>query len=396
MADEVKDRRLRIMWGGNSVYTPSGYGVELRDILFRLVNDGWKIAQSAYTGLETATITLNGLTIYPRLSEQFGTDALFHHSRHFQAHVSFTMQDAWTLNPQLLSQMRWIPYVPIDQEPIPPGIINNLKLAYKIVTFSQYGHDTLLKNGFVSDLILEGTDVDIFKPLDKQECRKVFGLPPEAFVVGQVGANKENPPRKGWQQSLEAFKLFHDNHPESLFFYQSNQLMPGGFPIRAYADYLKIGQFVRNIDEYLGTFHFGSDMMAKFYNSCDILAHPSMTEGFGLCAVEAQSCGIPVIVNNCHSMPELIIPGETGEICERGMPFYASSGGFWYFPDVKSIHEKMEKLYKADRKTMGEKARANVMEKFNIDKQVKEKWIPYLENLQNEILGSIDKTEEKK
>ena len=44
---------------------------------------------------------------------------------------------------------------------------------------------------------------------------------------------------------------------------------------------------------------------------------------------------------------------------------------------------------------MGDKARENVMEKFNIDKQVKEKWIPYLTALQDEILGPIDKTSKK-
>ncbi len=377
MADKVKkDRRLRTIWSGNSVFTPSGYGVELRDLLFRFINDGWPVAQSAYTGLETASISLNGLKIYPRMAEQFGGDAIFHHARHFQAQVAFSMQDAWTLNPGFLQQMRWIPYVPIDMEPIPPGVLNNLRLAYKIITFSRFGQQALLKAGFVSDLILEGTDTNIFKPMDKIACRKEFGIPPEAFVIGQVGANKENPPRKGWQQALEAFKMFHDKHPEAIYFFQTNQPNPTGFPIREYANYLKIGQSIRWIDEYLGIFHAGSEVMCKLYNSFDILSHASLSEGFGLCVIEAQACGLPVIVNNCHSMPELVIPGETGEICDTGFKFFTSAGGFYYFPDVNSLYDKMEALYRADRKKMAEAARKHVVENYNIDTLFKEKWVP--------------------
>jgi glycosyltransferase involved in cell wall biosynthesis len=392
-----KDRRLKTLWNSNGVFVPSGYGIEQRDILYRFLDDGWPVAQIAFSGLEGAMLKVGNLPIYPKMGDTWGSDAMYFHAKHFGAQVVFCMQDIWTLNPQFLNQMlvegiKWIPYLPIDQSPVPPNILSNLKFAHKIITFSKFGYDELIKAGFVSVLIPEGTDTNIFKPMDKMACRKELGIPQDKFVIGMVGANKENPPRKGWQQALEAFKMFHDNHKDSIFFYQTNQNSPGGFPIKQFAHYLEIDKDVLTLDEYMGTFHAGSDVMVKLYNSFDLLTHASLTEGFGLCAIEAQASGCPIIVNNCQSMPELVIDGVSGHICKTGAKFYSNAGGFYYFPDVDSLHEKMELIYKTDRKEMGVKARKNVVEKFNIDKIVKEKWVPYLEELQKEILGEPPKS----
>jgi len=384
---EVKDRRLKILWSSNASFVPSGYGVFTRDLLYRLLKDGWDVAESAFVGLEGAPITLEGLKIYPKLNEPFGTDSMFANSKHFQADVTFAMQDIWTLNPQILNQIpRWIPYLPIDQEPISAGILQNLKFAYRIITFSRYGQKALEREGFTSTLILEGTDTDIFKPQDKIMCRQKFSIPEGAFVFGQIGANKENPSRKGWQQSLEAFRMFHDKHPEALYFYQTNQFQPGNFPMAEYAKYLGILPQVMTMEPYMGTVHAGSTVMSELINSFDVLLHPSMTEGFGLLIIESQACGIPPIVNNCHSQPELVIPGVSGEICEPAYKHFSSAGGFWYAADTNSLYDKMETLFRADRKKMGEAGRKNVLENYDINKLVKDQWIPLLSDLQEELL----------
>ena len=385
---QQKDRRLKFMWNSNGVFVPSGYGVESRDILFRLLADKWNVAHIAFTGLEGGLIGINGLPVYPKMGDVWGTDAMVMHSKHFQADAVFSMQDVWTLNPQQLPQIpHWIPYVPIDQDPVPQNVINNLRYAYKIITFSKWGQKALAKAGFVSHLILEGTDTNILKPMDKVDCKKMLGIDPNKFVVGMVGANKENPPRKGWQQALEGFKLFHDKYPDSIFFYESNQQAPGGFPIQQFANELGILNAVLHIDEYMSVFHAGTDVMAKMYNAFDVLLHPSLSEGFGLCVVEAQSCGTPVIVNNCCSMPELIIPEVTGEICDAGEKFYTNALGYFTYPSVPSIFEKLEKIYHADRVAMGKAARDHVVKNYNIDTIVKNEWIPFLEDLQTELLG---------
>ncbi|HGJ63871.1 TPA: glycosyltransferase [bacterium] len=48
------------------------------------------------------------------------------------------------------------------------------------------------------------------------------------------------------------------------------------------------------------------DKLASIYNSSDIFVSASDSETFGLCLLEAQSCGLPVVAFNKTSIPEII------------------------------------------------------------------------------------------
>lgn len=50
--------------------------------------------------------------------------------------------------------------------------------------------------------------------------------------------------------------------------------------------------------------------LVKLFASTDALVFPSLWEGFGLPAVEAMSCGVPVLASNLSSLPEVI--GDAG------------------------------------------------------------------------------------
>lgn len=389
-----KRRELRSLWNSNASWTNSGYAVEQRDLLTRLAKDGWPVAQSAFWGLEGYPIESpkghEGIKFYPKMGDSWGTDAMFHHGRDFKANVVFSMQDVWTLNPEYLSKINvWIPWVPIDKDPVPPGVLNNLKYAYKILTFSKYGQKQLEKQGFASTLILEGTDTNIFKPMDQALCRKEVGLPQDAFVFGMVAANKENPPRKGFQEALQAFKLFHDRHPEAVMMFHSQQQAPGGFPIPGFAEYLGIREKCFFVNDYVAVYGSDSSVIAKEMNAFDVLMHPSHTEGFGLTVVEANACGKPALVNNCTSMPEITIDGVTGGVAETGTPRWTSDNAWVYPADVKSLYEKMEMVYKMVKENPEKTARdcrANAVDNYNIDTIVKEQWIPLFEELQETLI----------
>jgi len=45
--------------------------------------------------------------------------------------------------------------------------------------------------------------------------------------------------------------------------------------------------------------------LVLLYNGAELLAYPSLYEGFGLPILEAMSCGTPVITSNVSSMPEV-------------------------------------------------------------------------------------------
>ena len=59
-------------------------------------------------------------------------------------------------------------------------------------------------------------------------------------------------------------------------------------------------------DDFLMTGFVPDDVLPMLYNDCSLFVFPSWHEGFGLPALEAMSCGAPVIAANTSSLPEVI------------------------------------------------------------------------------------------
>ncbi|MCQ1535093.1 glycosyltransferase family 4 protein [Methanosarcina sp. KYL-1] len=57
------------------------------------------------------------------------------------------------------------------------------------------------------------------------------------------------------------------------------------------------------------------DELVNIYNLCDIFLFPSRLEGFGLAVAEAMSCGKPIVTTDCSSLPELVMDGKGGFLC---------------------------------------------------------------------------------
>jgi len=60
------------------------------------------------------------------------------------------------------------------------------------------------------------------------------------------------------------------------------------------------------------------DQVEEVLSVSDLFMIPSGSETFGLAALEAMSCSVPVISSNIGGLPEVNIHGETGYLCELG------------------------------------------------------------------------------
>lgn len=58
--------------------------------------------------------------------------------------------------------------------------------------------------------------------------------------------------------------------------------------------------------------------VASLYSLADLLIIPSEKESFGLVAIEAMACGVPVVGSNAGGLPEVIAHGETGYLSPIG------------------------------------------------------------------------------
>ncbi len=111
--------------------------------------------------------------------------------------------------------------------------------------------------------------------------------------------------------------------------------------------------------------------LVEILNSSDLFLIPSQSESFGLAALEAMSCGLPVISSSVGGLPELISHNETGFIAEIG--------------DVDRMAKYAVDLLRNDRKykLFSKNARDRAVNKFD-----KSKIIPIYEEFYKSVLNS--------
>ena len=98
--------------------------------------------------------------------------------------------------------------------------------------------------------------------------------------------------------------------------------------------------------------------LVELLSAADLFLMPSQSESFGLSALEAMACEVPVISSSVGGLPELVVHGETGYIAEIGdierMAKYAI--------ELLSNNTRREMFAKAGRK--------RAVENFDIDEIV--------------------------
>jgi len=60
------------------------------------------------------------------------------------------------------------------------------------------------------------------------------------------------------------------------------------------------------------------EALKEFYSGCDVIVVPSLYEAFGIVALEAMACGIPLVASDMGGLPEIIKDGTNGLLFKTG------------------------------------------------------------------------------
>jgi len=198
-------------------------------------------------------------------------------------------------------------------------------------------------------------DLDRFKLEPKAHFKQAIAPGDERILVHTSNFRKV----KRTMDVIHIFKKVQDKLPSKL-------LMVGDGPERTQAEQLARDLDIAHNVRFLGK----QDAVEEILSVADLFLIPSSSESFGLAALEAMACGIPVISSNVGGLPELNQEGITGYLCEVG--------------DIDAMAEKslyvLEDCDRLDRFKTAALARAEDFRLANI--------LPKYEDYYQEVLAS--------
>ena len=101
----------------------------------------------------------------------------------------------------------------------------------------------------------------------------------------------------------------------------------------------------------------GQDYVENLLPLADLFLLPSDQESFGLVALEAMSCGVPVIATKTGGLPEVVIDGENGFLGPLGDVEFMSQKGI----ELLSDENRLNKFRENCRKRAVEKFDSNLI-----------------------------------
>jgi glycosyltransferase involved in cell wall biosynthesis len=179
----------------------------------------------------------------------------------------------------------------------------------------------------------------------RAELRRLFGVPPETFVVGWIGrmtAIKRVP------DILLAFRRLLASGIDARL------CLVGDGPERE-----RVERRAHELGVSRSTLFIGYQRdVAPYYALFDVLLLPSANEGTPVVAIEALASGRPVVATNVGGVPDVVTDGVDGYHVRVG--------------DIKAMEQRLAELA-ADpelRRSLGEAGRESVLRRYRVERLI--------------------------
>ena len=230
-----KDRKIRLLYHGDSPRVSTGFGCVARAVLSRLQATGkYEIHAVGINdkGDPNRFPELEGIVNYPLPhyhEDPYGAVKLPEVMQQIRPDVIFTLNDIWVLDgsekngtknwfvqalKRFCPNVPWVFYFPVDSRPWTMEWASLAFSADRAVVYSRYAEDVLaeLSPAFKPDYIHHGVSLDNFNVIPNNERDKVregMGVTRDNFLLGFVSRNQ---PRKNPAAIVEIFKMANEGY----------------------------------------------------------------------------------------------------------------------------------------------------------------------------------------
>jgi D-inositol-3-phosphate glycosyltransferase len=163
------------------------------------------------------------------------------------------------------------------------------------------------------EIVAPGVEHAFFAPGEKRGARHALGIAFDVPVLLFVGRIQ---PLKGLDVAVQALAQLKAKNAQLI-------VVGGASGSEGNEEMLKVMQLARGLGVH-NNIRFvepqAHHMLSTYYRAADVVVVPSRSESFGLVALEAAACGIPVVASAVGGLLTIIDNGETGYLVPRRDP----------------------------------------------------------------------------
>lgn len=388
--------RAGIVIHSNAPWAGTGYGVQAANLTRQIKNTGRAVTFSSNYGLYGGVTAWEGVEVLPNGYHPYSCDILTAHTQHAkQTHgvptALLTLFDTWVYDGANIDGIDLVAsWVPVDHLPVPPKVLSwSQRDQVLSIAMSQFGLSQLQRAGVDAQYAPHSVDTATFRPgatVDGATGRELLNIPDDAFVVGMVAANKgSNPIRKAFGEQLLALSEFMARHTDVVaYLHTESRGAAMGIDLKALASACGIpDDRIVFVDQWAYYAGLDPQTLAAIMGAFDVHLLCSRGEGFGVPVLETAACGVPSIVSDFSSQPELV---DGSGWLATVQPYWDAGSSAWFCtPLVHSIVEQLEDAYACADMGARKAAARNHALQYEHGKVFQEHWTSILDLIDERV-----------